>query len=51
VVADLSRYEDRTAVVSLHANGRKLGSRTITVDCRQPSPGAGTGPQAPSRAL
>ena len=44
VVADLSRYEDRTAVVSLHANSRKLGSRTITVDCRQPSPGAGTGP-------
>jgi hypothetical protein len=43
VVVDLSRYEDRTVVVSLHANGRKLGSRTIAVDCARPSPAGGAG--------
>lgn len=61
VVADLSKYEDQTVVVDLHANGKELGSRTITVNCRGVSPesggsgggngggGGGTGPIGPSR--
>jgi hypothetical protein len=52
VVADLAQYEDQTVTVSIHANGRLLGSRTITVDCKGPgsgvSPGT-TGPIGPSR--
>lgn len=56
IVGDLSRYEDQTVTVTLHANGELLGSRTIRVNCQQTSPGGGgggaggggTGPQAPS---
>ena len=56
VVADLSRYEDQTVTVTLHANGKLLGSRTITVNCKPPASGGNgdgggnTGPQGPSRA-
>ena len=49
VVADLSKYEDQTVVVTVHANGEELGSRTIKVDCRGVSPGnGGTTPIGPS---
>jgi hypothetical protein len=41
IVADLSRYEDQTAVVSLLANGRLLGSRRISVNCESSSPSGG----------
>ena len=58
VVADLSRYEDQTVTVTLHANGKLLGSRKISVNC-ETSGGSGggdgdgdgggnTGPQGPS---
>jgi|tagenome__1003787_1003787.scaffolds.fasta_scaffold20938096_3 hypothetical protein len=55
VVADLSKYEDQTVVVTLHANGKELGSRAITVDCQGVSPesggnGGGTAPTGPSRS-
>lgn len=43
IVVDLSRYEDRTVVVGVRANGELLGSRVIRVDCEQPATGPATG--------
>lgn len=43
IVGDLSSFEDRTITVDISANGRVLGSRTFTVDCRQAQP-PGPGP-------
>ena len=38
IVADLSRFEDRTAIVSVASDGDVLGVRKITVNCQQDAP-------------
>ena len=48
IVGDLSRYEDRTIVVAVRANGELLGRRTIKVNCEQSSSGPATAPNAGS---